>query len=130
MSEIPGELKFLTSHEWVRVEADGTAYIGISDHAQEALGDLVFVEMPEVGAELSAGDEFGVVESVKAASDLYSPVSGAVVAVNAQLADSPEAINADPYGDGWIVQVSVADTSELEDLLTAEAYAEQLESES
>ena len=129
MSEIPEELKFLASHEWARVEADGTAFIGISDHAQEALGDLVYVELPEAGTEVSAGDEFGVVESVKAASDLYSPVSGEVVAVNTQLGDTPEAINSDPYGDGWIVQVKISDTSELDDLLSAEDYGAQLEAE-
>ena len=129
MSEIPEELKFLTSHEWIRVESDGTGFVGISDHAQDALGDLVYVELPEVGAEISGGEEIGVVESVKAASDLYGPVSGVIIATNDQLSETPELINSDPYGDGWIAQIKIADTSELDDLLTAEAYSEQLESE-
>lgn len=127
MSHIPAELRFLSTHEWVRIEADGTAFIGISDHAQSAMGDLVYVELPEVGAILSAGEELGVVESVKAASDIYAPISGEILAVNDNLSESPDLINNDPYGDGWICQIQCQDPKELEDLLTAEDYAEQLE---
>jgi glycine cleavage system H protein len=127
MSHIPAELKFLTTHEWVRVEADGTAFIGISDHAQSAMGDLVFVELPEVGTAISAGEELGVVESVKAASDIYAPISGEILAVNDNLSESPELINADPYGDGWICQIQLQDPNELDDLLSAEDYSDQLE---
>ncbi|MEW5248330.1 glycine cleavage system protein GcvH [Microbulbifer discodermiae] len=127
MSEIRSELKYLASHEWARLEEDGTVTIGISDHAQEALGDVVFVETPEVGAVLAAGDEAGVVESVKAASDIYSPVSGEVVAVNAVLQDAPETVNASPYDDGWFFRVKPADVSELDKMLSADAYREQAE---
>ena len=126
MSTIPGELKYASSHEWVRVEADGTAYVGITDHAQAALGDLVFVELPDVEATLAAAEEAGVVESVKAASDIYSPVSGEVIAVNEALEDAPELINSDPYGDGWIFRIRLSDQEELEDLLSADEYEEQL----
>lgn len=127
MSHIPAELKFLTSHEWVRVESDGTAFVGISDHAQNAMGDLVYVELPEIGTTISAGEELGVVESVKAASDIYAPISGEILAVNENLSESPELINADPYGDGWICQIQLQDPIELDDLLSAEDYSEQLE---
>jgi len=126
MSTIPGELKYASSHEWVRVEADGTAYVGITDHAQAALGDLVFVELPDIEATLAAAEEAGVVESVKAASDIYSPVSGEVIAVNEALEDAPELINSDPYGDGWIFRIRLSDKEELEDLLSADEYEEQL----
>jgi len=129
MSETPAELKFLPSHEWLRVEEDGLAYVGISDHAQEALGDLVFVELPEVDTELNSGEEAGVVESVKAASDIYSPVTGKVVAVNEALLDTPEAVNSDPYGDGWIFKIKLSDTGELNNLLSAAEYSEQLSEE-
>ncbi len=129
MSIIPGELKYASSHEWVRVEADGTAYVGITDHAQAALGDLVFVELPDVEATLAAAEEAGVVESVKAASDIYSPVSGEIIAVNEALEDAPELINSDPYGDGWIFRIRLSDTEELEDLLSADEYEEQLAAE-
>jgi glycine cleavage system H protein len=127
MSHIPAELKFLTTHEWVRVEADGTAFVGISDHAQSAMGDLVYVELPEIGTTISAGEELGVVESVKAASDIYAPISGEILAINENLSETPELINTDPYGDGWICQIQLQDPIELDDLLTAEDYAEQLE---
>ncbi|MEX2961750.1 glycine cleavage system protein GcvH [Microbulbifer sp. TYP-18] len=127
MSEIRNEMKYLASHEWARLEEDGTVTIGISDHAQEALGDVVFVETPEVGTALAAGDEAGVVESVKAASDIYSPVSGEVVAVNAVLQDAPETVNASPYDDGWFFRVKPADVSELDKMLSADAYREQAE---
>ncbi|MGD9841345.1 MAG: glycine cleavage system protein GcvH [Steroidobacteraceae bacterium] len=122
MSNIPAELKYLTSHEWVRVEADGTLTVGISDHAQAALGDLVFVETPDVGRELKAGEAFAVVESVKAASDVYSPVSGEVLAVNEALGATPELINQSPYADGWLMKVRSSDSAELTKLLDATAY--------
>lgn len=105
MSELPGDLEYTKEHEWLRREEDGTMTIGITDHAQSALGDLVYVELPEVGQDLEEGGEMAVVESVKAASDVYAPVSGSVAAVNDDLADDPEKINADPYGDGWIVRM-------------------------
>ncbi len=129
MSEVPKELKYLDSHEWVRIEGDGTATIGITYHAQDALGDVVFVELPELGAELAAGDEAGVVESVKAASDIYAPLSGEVVAINEDLVDSPEIVNEFPYGDGWFYRIKLSDPEELEELLSAEEYREILEDE-
>jgi glycine cleavage system H protein len=122
MSNVPSELKYTASHEWVAVEGD-TATIGITEHAQDLLGDLVFVELPEVGAELEARGECAVVESVKAASDVYSPLSGEVIAVNEALSDAPETINNDAYGDGWIFKMKIADSSELDALLDADAYA-------
>ncbi len=122
MSNIPADLRYAASHEWARLEADGTVTVGISDHAQEALGDVVFVELPEVGAELAAGQEAGVVESVKAASDIYSPIAGEVVAVNEALVDSPELVNADPYAN-WFFKVKPADAAELDKLLDADGYA-------
>jgi len=127
MSNVPEDLKYTESHEWVSVEADGSVRIGISDHAQEALGDLVFVELPAVGDALDQGDSCAVVESVKAASDIYSPVTGEVLAVNETLEDDPGVVNADPYGDGWLFQVSLDDVGELENLMDAEAYEESLE---
>lgn len=122
MSDIRSELKYLSSHEWARVEDDGTVTIGITDHAQGALGDVVFVELPEVGSMVTAGQEAGVVESVKAASDIYSPVSGEVIAINEKLADAPETINAAPYDEGWFFKVQPDDLEELEDAMDAEAY--------
>jgi glycine cleavage system H protein len=121
MSNIPAELKYTQSHEWVRVEDDGTLTVGISDHAQDALGDLVFVEVPDVGADLAAGDACAVVESVKAASDVYAPVAGEVIAVNEELADAPEAINEDPYQKGWLFKLK--GSLEGTELLDADAYA-------
>ncbi len=109
MSELPGELKYTKEHEWLRQEEDGSVTIGITDHAQGALGDLVYVELPEVGQDVESGGEMAVVESVKAASDVYAPISGSVLAVNEVLSDDPEKINADPYGDGWIVRVQPSD---------------------
>lgn len=129
MSEIPGDLKFLKSHEWARVEDDGTVRVGISDHAQAQLGDLVYVELPEVGATVQAGHGTAVVESVKAASDIYSPVSGEIVEVNEVLNDKPETINEDAYGEGWIFRVKVENRDELEDLLDADAYGELVEND-
>lgn len=124
MSQTPSELKYANSHEWARLEEDGTVTIGITDHAQEALGDVVFVELPEVGDRLAVGDEAGVVESVKAASDIYAPVSGEVIAINEALEDEPETVNADPYNDGWFYRIQPDDTEELENLLSAEDYTE------
>ncbi|MCU1755602.1 MULTISPECIES: glycine cleavage system protein GcvH [Pseudomonas] len=121
MSNIPADLRFAESHEWARLEADGSITVGISDHAQEALGDVVFVELPEVGTVFAAGDTAGVVESVKAASDIYSPVSGEVIAVNDGLADAPERLNDDSYAN-WIFKLKPANTAELEKLLDAAGY--------
>jgi glycine cleavage system H protein len=129
MSHVPNELKYADSHEWVRDAGDGTATVGITDHAQELLGDLVFVELPEIGSTLSAGAECAVVESVKAASDVYSPVSGEVVAVNETLADAPETINQDPYESGWIYRLRMSDPSELDALKDADNYAAHAEAE-
>ena len=126
MSDVPSELKFLSSHEWVLVE-DNIATIGISDHAQELLGDLVYVELPEVGSTIAAGDSVGVVESVKAASDTYAPVSGEVVEINEELEGAPDRINTDPYGDGWMYKVALEDPEEVGDLLDADAYAESID---
>ncbi|QKX16211.1 glycine cleavage system protein GcvH [Microbulbifer sp. YPW1] len=122
MSEIRSELKYASSHEWARLEEDGTVTVGISDHAQDALGDVVYVETPEVGQTLNAGEEAGVVESVKAASDIYSPISGEVIAINEALEDEPETVNSSPYDDGWFFKIKPSDESELDKLLDAEAY--------
>ena len=127
MSNIPSHLKYTESHEWVSAEGNGNARIGITDHAQEALGDLVFVELPVVGDEISQGDPCAVVESVKAASDIYLPVSGLVVAINEDLESDPALINADPYGDGWLFELELLDSEELDGLKDAEAYEESLE---
>lgn len=124
MSNTPKELKYAASHEWVRREADGTVTIGISDHAQNALGDLVFVEVPKVGRKLGAGEACAVVESVKAASDVYAPLDGEVIAENAELADAPETLNSDPYGAGWMWKMKPADPADLDGLLDAAAYEE------
>lgn len=122
MSNVPADLKYARSHEWVREQADGIVEIGISDHAQQALGDLVFVEVPVVGRTLVQGEACAVVESVKAASDLYAPVTGAVVATNAALAAAPELVNQDPYGAGWIMKVKLATSLGAAHLLDADAY--------
>lgn len=129
MSEIPNNLLYTDSHEWVLDNGDGTVTVGITDHAQEALGDVVFVELPEAGRELDAGDEFGVIESVKAASDLYSPLAGEIVEVNEALEDSPETVNDSPYGEGWILKLQLADQGDLESLMSAEAYSELVAAE-
>jgi glycine cleavage system H protein len=129
MSEIPGDLKFLKSHEWARVEGDGKVTIGISDHAQGLLGDLVYVELPNVGDRVEAGNACAVVESVKAASDVYAPVTGTVTAVNTALTDKPETINEDAYGEGWIFTVEIEETEQLNELLGPDDYAELLEDE-
>ena len=122
MATIPADLKYLDSHEWARVESDGTVTIGISDHAQGALGDLVFVEVPEVGKSLTKGGAAAVVESVKAASDVYSPVSGQVIAANDALGSQPELVNTDPYGAGWLFKIKPSNAGELQQLLDAKAY--------
>lgn len=124
MSQIPPELKYASSHEWARLEEDGTVTVGITDHAQEALGDVVFVELPQEGDTLAAGDEAGVVESVKAASDIYAPVGGEVIAINNSLEEEPETVNADPYNDGWFYRMQPSEVDELDKLLSAEDYAE------
>jgi glycine cleavage system H protein len=128
MSEVPTELKFLSSHEWVLVE-DGVATIGVSDHAQELLGDLVYVELPEQGSTVSAGDSVGVIESVKAASDTYAPLSGEIIEVNDELENAPEQINNDPYGNGWMYKLSIEDSEEVENLLDAGAYTDSIDDE-
>ena len=130
MSEIPSELRYTKSHEWVKSMDDGHLEIGITDHAQEMLGDMVFIELPEVGSTVSTGDDCAVVESVKAASDVYAPVSGEIVEVNSLLSDSPETVNSDPYGAGWLYRMQPTDEGEIEELLDAEGYAEVVESES
>ena len=122
MSELPGDLRYTSDHEWLRQEEDGSVTVGITDHAQSALGDLVYVELPEAGQELEAGGEMAVVESVKAASDVYAPVSGSVLDVNADLADDPEKINADPYGDGWIVRLQLSGSIDSTDTMDPHAY--------
>ena len=127
MSEIPGDLKFLKSHEWARVEGNGRVTVGISDHALVLLGDLVYVELPNLGDEIEAGNPVAVVESVKAASDVYSPVGGKGVEANAALADKPETINEDAYGEGWLFVVEVGDAEALAELLSPDDYAELIE---
>lgn len=129
MSEIPTELRYARTHEWARLEEDGTVTIGITDHAQGALGDVVFVEQPEVGAVVTVQEEAGVVESVKAASDIYAPLTGTVVAVNEDLEGAPEKVNEDPYGDGWFFRLQPDDAGELDEMMDAEAYGEMLENE-
>ena len=129
MAHYPNELHYAKSHEWVRREEDGSYTVGITEHAQELLGDMVYVELPEVGDDVVAGDECGVVESVKAASDIYSPVTGEVIAINEKLADAPEKVNKDPYGAGWLFRVKASDETEIDDLLDADSYAEHVESE-
>lgn len=122
MSNVPSELKYVDSHEWLRLESDGTVTIGITDYAQESLGDIVYVELPEVGAELAADGEAGVVESVKSASDIYIPIAGTVVAVNEGLSDTPDLANSDAYGDGWFFRIKPANVKDLDGLMTADAY--------
>ena len=129
MSHIPEELRYNESHEWVRQEEDGTVTVWITDHAQAQLGDLVYVELPEPGLSLQANESLGVVESVKAASDIYSPIGGRVVAVNTALADAPEQVNADPYGEGWLVRLAPEDPGEIGALLDSEGYQAMLDSE-
>lgn len=123
MANVPADLKYVASHEWIRVEADGTVTIGITDFAQGALGDVVFVDLPEVGAEVAAEADVAVVESVKAASDIYAPLAGTVVAINEELVDAPEQVNEDPYGAAWFFKLKPANAADLEALLDADAYA-------
>ncbi|WP_024329914.1 glycine cleavage system protein GcvH [Thioalkalivibrio sp. ALR17-21] len=130
MSEAPKDLKYTRSHEWVRTEDDGTVTIGITDHAQELLGDLVFVEAPEAGSSLEAGTACATVESVKAASDIYAPIGGEVTETNAELEDSPEKVNESPFEDGWLFRMKPADAGELDGLMDADAYAAHVEAES
>lgn len=122
MSSIPKELKYASTHEWVRNDGDGVFTVGITEHAQDLLGDMVFVELPEVGDNVSAGDDVAVCESVKAASDIYAPIAGEVLEVNEDLEDAPETVNNDPYGDGWLFKIKAEDPSEVESLLDAEGY--------
>ena len=122
MSNVPNELKYRESHEWVRKEADGTYTVGITEHAQELLGDMVFIDLPDVGSSFAAGDDCAVAESVKAASDIYAPLSGEVVAVNDALEASPELVNSEPYASGWLFRLKASDESELDQLMDAEAY--------
>jgi len=130
MSNVPSELRYTKTHEWVRTEADGSLTVGITDHAQDLLGDMVFIELPEVGSTYTSGEECAVVESVKAASDVYSPVAGEVVAVNDGLTDAPETVNQDAYDAGWMFKITPEDEGEVEELMDAEAYAEFIEAES
>ncbi|WP_145013109.1 glycine cleavage system protein GcvH [Pseudomonas oryzihabitans] len=127
MSQIPADLRYAASHEWARLEADGSVTVGISDHAQEALGDVVFIELPEIGKTLGAGEQAGVVESVKAASDIYAPVGGEVIATNEALADAPEQVNGEPYG-AWFFKLKPQDPAELDKLLDADGYRQASES--
>lgn len=129
MVDIPKELGYRETHEWVRNEGDGTVTVGITDYAQDSLGDIVYVELPELGDELDLGQEAGVVESVKAASDIFAPLTGTVIAINEALEDTPEIINASPYGDGWFYRLRLADPAELDDLLDAQAYLDVVEEE-
>lgn len=122
MSNVPTELKYAASHEWVRDEGNGEYVVGITEHAQELLGDMVFVDLPDVGAAVTAGDDCAVAESVKAASDIYAPISGEIVAVNEALEASPELVNSEPYGDGWLFRIKASDAAELGKLLDADAY--------
>lgn len=126
MSQIPAELKYVSSHEWIRDEGDGVVTVGITDHAQELLGDVVFVDAPEVDSEVDAEDEIAVVESVKAASDIYAPLAGTIIEVNEELEDSPELVNSDPYGDGWMFKMKLADAGDMDSLLSAEEYADEI----
>jgi glycine cleavage system H protein len=122
MSNIPKELKYASTHEWLRNEGDGIYTVGITEHAQDLLGDMVFVELPEIGANVAAGDDVAVAESVKAASDIYAPIAGEIVAINDELEDAPETVNSDPYGDGWLFKIKADDVTEVDALLDAAGY--------
>ena len=130
MSNIPDDLRYTKTHEWVKLEEDGTIKFGITDHAQSLLGEIVYVELPEVETQIKSGDECGVIESVKAASDLYAPVNGEFIAVNEELDDAPETVNKDSYGAGWIGQIQLLDEGEWDELLDAEAYRDLISGES
>ena len=129
MSDIPGDLRYASTHEWIRINDDGTASVGISDHAQDALGDIVFVELPEPGSTVNAKDEVAVVESVKAASDIYSPVSGEITAINEALVDAPETVNSSPYENGWFFKIKIGDETKLQELMDANAYSDHCNDE-
>ncbi len=129
MSEIPSELKYSKEHEWIRLDDEGNATVGITDHAQELLGDMVYVELPEVGDNVAIGDETGVVESVKAASDIYAPLSGEILEVNEELADTPENVNSEPYESGYLYKMSIENESDLDGMLTADEYSELIADE-
>ena len=129
MSNIPDDLKYASTHEWIRVNENGVATVGISDHAQDALGDIVFVDLPEPGAIVNAKDEVAVVESVKAASDLYSPVSGEIIEVNGVLVEAPETVNSGPYENGWFLKMTISDAAELDELMDADAYSDHCDEE-
>lgn len=129
MSNIPKELRYASTHEWVRPEGDGIFTVGITEHAQDLLGDMVFVDLPDVGDQVSTGDDVAVAESVKAASDVYAPISGEIVEVNEGLEDSPELVNSDPYGDGWLFKIKADDPEEVEGLLDAEGYENSIDEE-
>jgi glycine cleavage system H protein len=129
VSTQPNDLKYTSSHEWVRVNDDGTATVGITDHAQELLGDIVFIELPEVGTTVEAQQDCAVIESVKAASDIYSPLSGEIIGANEALADAPETVNSDAYGDGWIFTIQPSNKDELAELMSADDYAEMIAEE-
>ncbi|MET1256139.1 glycine cleavage system protein GcvH [Aliikangiella maris] len=127
MSNVPSDLKYVSSHEWIREEDDGTVVVGITDHAQELLGDVVYVELPEIDSEVAIEDEIAVVESVKAASDIYAPLSGTIIEVNEALEDAPETVNSSPYDDGWMFKMKPSEPSELDNLMDAEAYQNEIE---
>ena len=129
MSNIPAELRYASTHEWVRPEGNGVFTVGTTEHAQELLGDMVFLDLPDEGDAIATGDDVAVAESVKAASDVYAPISGEVIVINEDLEDSPELVNTDPYGDGWMFKVKADDAGEVESLLTADGYAESIEDE-
>lgn len=129
MSNIPNDLRYAATHEWVRPESDGVFTVGISEHAQELLGDMVFVDLPDEGDKVSTGDDVAVAESVKAASDVYTPLTGEVIAVNEDLEDSPELVNSDPYGDGWLFKIKADDPKEIESLLDADGYKASIDEE-
>ena len=129
MSNIPDDLKYASTHEWIRVNENGVATVGISDHAQDALGDIVFVDLPEPGTIVNAKDEVAVVESVKAASDLYSPISGEIIEVNGVLAEAPETVNSGPYESGWFLKMTISDAAELDELMDADAYSDHCDEE-
>ncbi len=127
MSNVPNDLKYVSSHEWIRLEDDGSVTVGITDHAQELLGDVVYVELPDVDTEVALEDEIAVVESVKAASDIYAPLSGTIIEINESLEDAPETINSSPYDDGWMFKMKPSEESEINNLLDAEAYSAEIE---
>jgi len=129
VSNIPDDLKYASTHEWIRVNENGVATVGISDHAQDALGDIVFVDLPEPGAIVNAKDEVAVVESVKAASDLYSPISGEIIEVNGVLVEAPETVNSVPYENGWFLKMTISDAAELDELMDADAYSDHCDEE-